>query len=520
MKKLNIILALGACSTLLFATACSKVKSSISEYKEEFAIKELNNDNYSYTKQTISNSNEIVGDYYKYASYDSVYKSIYTGREIYTQSLRKVQTGNCVVYEDYLGNYYDSFGDKINQINDCSSTSDVDYMIVAENSNLYKKFVTTDIDYSTSLKLKVLEINYLDQNEEYVAIKDIEDTHFKASNVYRFGYIRNNSIIESKDDIEILNDMEIRVKDGLNYYRYKANLNNDDNSYHSYDSNVYRTVEVTSTEDITYFNYLNIKFANRTDTFYYGVKKVSFLSNDFNFVYEGTKYKISTNGEKINCLLFPIYKLNKNKEVALILGKKILEDGNLSNTNYTFALSNNLKLSDGTDDISIFEDNKNYIVHEKLVTLAEDENLLVLNSDIKIMTKQNGRELEVTNLKSGEFFNYNSSYDFKLITKSSINEKYLVYSDSSYNGCYIVDKRTGYVNHTYSLIDKVLDNDKGIYCYENGVYILDELICSVSDDYDYKNYKATTFGQTIDAMLIRESRYGSSKSTIVYFNKV
>ena len=105
-------------------------------------------------------------------------------------------------------------------------------------------------------------------------------------------------------------------------------------------------------------------------------------------------------------------------------------------------------------DTSIIEDNRNIIFNDKLVSLEEDENLVVLDNSIKVTKKE--KELEIVTSPENTL-SYNE--DFSLLSNASIEDEYLFVApreDSVWdNRYYFLNRKTGYFQESNRNIDRL-----------------------------------------------------------------
>lgn len=531
MKKIKIINTITAFLAIISMTSCSK-GPSIYDLKLEFATKRLSDDNYQYEHRIIQGRHDFTGDYY--ATDTNYYTSVFNRKSINTYSpLRTQNVGTSTIYVDqgdYFipAAYYDSFGNQIDALDGLTSVNNfkTDYMIVAKDSSIYEYFDGLDASYKGSKELKILERTYLDINETIFLIKEFGDTHFYAHNVVNIYDIKleNYVSVDNVANIQILNDSEYRGSYGDVYYRVKVNSkSNQDTPMPNLIGNVIQTPESNNSDPSSeYYNYITINFADSLIPFTYGVKEVTGISNDFDFVYEGKKYDaIASSGNLFN--EHPNYVLfrdkiitSKNNTYAVALGKKILADGVLSNTNYTFVIDNKNKIDEGTKDTSIFEGNRNIIFNGKLESLDEDETLLILTDKLKV-TKE-GNKLNIINLHGT---NFEERGNYELTSYSSINDLYMfkiLNNESSwnYNYCFL-NKKTGELINSFREIDRMINN-RGIYIADQTVYVGLTRVVNIYGDYTVGFYSNTIFGRKDEIIKVSydfDSNYNSTNSSLI-----
>jgi hypothetical protein len=358
MKK---ILLLGL--TALMITGCGGSKTfNTEEFRKEYAIKSYNDVNFDLNKTTINGNVNRYGDYYYQ---DNTFKSIFNNKSIDSTDLSTKTYYDLVIHYDYYSkNCYDSFGNnlpfKINEID----YYDVERYIyfAAEDSSLYKNLSKVE---SKNHDLHLLNVYKF---SSYYIFTESGDTHFDASNVYyehdsKISNVRNG-LIDYTSNVEALNEEEYLVEnsDGIYHYVYQYN----DDSYEGnewYNNNVNKFREVDGAEE-DFYSIMSIRFAGTPYTYDYMIKRVYGITNDFTFVLDGDKYyaKVKSNYSSVPVDFFPVeYMMSNYSDYALVLCKKIDEDGNLSNKYYMFKLDSQGNKSEYSEDISIFSDTSTYI---------------------------------------------------------------------------------------------------------------------------------------------------------------
>jgi len=144
-------------------------------------------------------------------------------------------------------------------------------------------------------------------------------------------------------------------------------------------------------------------------------------------------------------------------------------------------------------DTSIIEDNRNIIFNDKLVSLEEDENLVVLDNSIKVTKKE--KELEIVTSPENTL-SYNG--DFSLLSNASIEDKYLFVApreDSVWdNRYYFLNRKTGYFQESNRTIDRLIDS-RGIYQSGLFIYAGSNPLVEIDADYKVSSLSHTIFGE-------------------------
>lgn len=469
MKKILFILTF-----LVFAavvSSCGVSKNDFESFKKDNAITDYNSSNYVLSKKW-ARSISVDGDYYRQ---DGNYYSLFTNQSIGT-SITDKYIGMNKVYFNNIGLAYDSFGSELpTWFTESLSYSKSYYIMVAENSPLYYFLSHVESKEKTIhlIKIDVLKANW---GECGYIVKEKNDTHFLARNVFsslsEIG-ISESDLIPSNASIVKLNETEYSVNYNGNSYRYR--YYKDNYSHSSYDTYVLKTPIYDGGYDDEYTTLFEFELAYNDNPFYYKVKKVSGYSNDFSFVYNGTKYKAKCeNGynQKTDINFYPVdLKVSKNRDYCYVLCHKVDEDGNLSNKYYVLKIDSNFHFSKFTDDISLFDDNQYIYFNGRYQTLQEKEKLLVLNDSVMITKKEN---FVCFNTSSYSHYLFDSP---TLVNNYSINSKYIFTGYDDFSEDYyisIFDYSSNTLNKYY--YDELIISEFCVYELDNKLMCFDEVI--------------------------------------------
>lgn len=493
-NKISSIFAL-VC-TMFCVCSCAQ---NFNDYVKDFAIESYNDKNADVNYQVEDSIKEVVGEYVRDSTYS--FRPIYNSSLIREDNLKQFFVGSNPFYVGANNNIiYDSFGDSyvLNY-----SYLDIDYSL--------KKIVVAYEKYPqiTSTMLKKEKIGLLDVLDIYprtsygshlYLFKDTLDNRYRLS--WSENSISNKYLFDFNDYFEQISDTEFLVIDDS--YRYEFTYSY--NSLQSY-SNIRCEKKLIISDSYTTLKSLN--FVN-FNSYVFSIKPVDEITNDFSFVADGKKYIAKINdllliGDK-KCNYIPIdYKMSKNKYYAMILYKKVDDDGNISNHFYAGKLfpASPLKINSETTDIERYFDlSRSFSYCDDIYTLNKDEKIvsasnfkwLICLNDSSILCRDNDGVLEKVPTSNAVSINkspVNNTFGFYSSESGRLNFVKISTEDSKtiFTSSSILAKNINVINPTICL-----------YLLPNKLMLLDEELFSNSDGIDvnliYK-YEITTLGKTV-----------------------
>lgn len=513
MKKHNLLTFISLI-VLLSTTSCG---NAIDELRHDNAIKEFNSDNYVSTYKIYNGKYEVFGDYY----YDPMtynYTSFLSGKTLSLKSdLKSYQIDNTKIYyssnqETLEETYYDAFGEKIENLDSVSPLNSFSsYILIAKNSSLYNYLSDSKESNNHSKELKVLQLLHLNKDSNVVLFKEPDDTYFKAKNILEKDKVDlNNTIcVDHFNSFEFITNEECKAWKNGKKYRVIASSKETNNSFYS--TNI-KLIEEEPLKESDYKIYLTLPFANTSNYFRYGITEVD-NSSDFDFIYNNKRYDaiIYKGNEVIDKPQFvPFvdkYLYSSDHSYALVLARKIIDDGNLTNKNYAYQISSNMSISKEIEDVSLFQES-NILFNNKIIPLVKDEVLLLLNKDMKVTRRNETLLLESKKeVKPITIIGYENNYGTRTLSDSSTNNVYFLRFDKyssreEYTYRYLICKDDKFI---YEDIESPkFINDRGIYTLNNNLYVGIDNIATFVDEISSYSSSFTMFEEKRELIFVRD----------------
>lgn len=494
----------------LLLTSCGGGAGNYEQFKKENAVTEYNSDNYTIN---VAEKSGTMDSYYDYFEVSGTYTSKLSGKTLYPLGDLASFTlqGIRVYYDTHTYQWYDGFGEDLPIETNPNYIYDIEYyyLFAAEDSPLYKSVSSTNSDKKA---LHPLTVAYV---ENYYVVLELGDTHFSAKNVFRdydFDCRYELINIEDIDSVTQLNESEYMVSISGQKYRYYYDYNDSYTFVSEFETNVEHAY-YSDSQSGKYREIMRIQFAGSNTSYYYSIKEVTGITNDFNFIMNGIRYKTNTNmGNGIVDFVPLSYIMSRNKDYCYVLCYKVDLEGNISNKYYAFRLDNTGSKGALSQDISVFSSNGYVKFNGRYYQLDSSMSLCVVSEKIMIY-KSNSQYYYVTN--SGEGY-----LDGQLVNNYSIHNKYYAVKTEDYGAIqltsYEVGNRGDLYYSSYTFTDSISERF-GIYRDLSSIHILPaNITISYFSSYRTNYQTCTMFGKTTESCALSIYK-NSSSSNYTYF---
>ena len=467
-------------------SGCS-LEINYEQYIQEKAYTSYNDTDYKLSSETISQTSEIIDNYYKT---NDGYKSFFGGNEIKIANASTFSlAGTQILSDASTEDCYDIFGEKFPFSKYTTLNASYIYL-AATDSPFYKNFISSN--NSIGDELKIIFVNKLVDEYDffepkiYYAFQEMRDTHFLAKNTYSESELPyfEEDLIEGSYKATKISETEYTFSKGQELRRY---FYQKENATNNFVNNV--SYSLVPDYDQYYFSHFDL-YLTGGKWFYYNPYKVDSYTNDFTFCQSGSKFKVDTNLTS-NIDFYPLETLrSKDGTYAYILCKKIDDDGNLSNKYYSFKINNKGQRGNYSEDISLFDLEESYYKFKnQYFPLPLSEKLLVLKNDFLALRSKG--YIHFTNKN----YNYRVEDTFDIHYLYSLNNKYY-FANTKNNKVSYFDVSTNEFN-TINIESFINTSKILIYKTESSIYAFDTYLFDSNDSVTYAVKEMKLFGNNV-----------------------